>query len=146
VFFRVKRSSCRSIMLRQEELAFIKAISTLLPSPTIPQELRMALSRRRKMPALPAGSRRTAPGGGSGAHQRTTGQLVCKRKSNELAGSGDSFELANRRPAPSQGHSRLCRECTGSHGRTSYILQPATRSTRGWVEVRVYLSWVRRPV
>jgi hypothetical protein len=35
-------------MLRQEELTFIKAISTLQLSPAIIKELRMALSRRKK--------------------------------------------------------------------------------------------------
>ena len=67
MFFVVKRSSCRSIMLRQEELAFFKAISTLQLSPAILKELRMAHSRRKKKSAVPAGSRSTAPGGGAGA-------------------------------------------------------------------------------
>jgi hypothetical protein len=49
-------------MLRQEELVFIKAISTLQVSPAILKEVRMALSRRKKKPAVPAGSRSTAPG------------------------------------------------------------------------------------
>ena len=62
VYFVVRRSSCRSIMLRQEELAFFKAISTLQLSPAILKELRMALSRRKKKAAVPAGSRSTAPG------------------------------------------------------------------------------------
>jgi len=35
---------CLSIMLRQEELAFIKAISTLQPSPALLKELRTALA------------------------------------------------------------------------------------------------------
>jgi hypothetical protein len=67
VFCVVRRSSCRSIMLRQEELAFIKAISTLQLSPAFLRELRTALSRRKKNPAVPAGSRNTAPGGGAEA-------------------------------------------------------------------------------
>jgi hypothetical protein len=40
----VKGSSCLSIMLRQEHLAFIKAISTLQLSPALLRELRMAIS------------------------------------------------------------------------------------------------------
>jgi hypothetical protein len=57
-------------MLRQEELAFfIKAISTLQLSPAVLRELRTALSRRKKKPVVPAGSRSTAPGGGAGAPQ-----------------------------------------------------------------------------
>jgi hypothetical protein len=35
----VERSSCRSIMLRQEELTFLKAMSTLQLSPVILREL-----------------------------------------------------------------------------------------------------------
>ena len=56
----VRRSSCRSIILRQEELVFIKAISTLQLYPAILKELRMALSRRKKKSVVPAGSRSTA--------------------------------------------------------------------------------------
>ena len=67
----------------------------------------MALSRRKKKPAVPAGSRSTAPVGGAGAPQRKSGQLVGKRKANELASSVDSSEPANRRPAPSEGSAPL---------------------------------------
>jgi hypothetical protein len=51
-------------MLRQED--FFKALSTLHLSPTFVRELRMALSRRKKKPAVLAGSRGTASGGGTG--------------------------------------------------------------------------------
>jgi hypothetical protein len=102
----VRRSSCRSVMLRQEEQAFIKAISTLQVSPAILRELRMALSRRRKL-AVPIGSRNTAPAGGAGAPQRPSRQIVGKLKANELASSVDSSEPANRRPAPSEGFGPL---------------------------------------
>jgi hypothetical protein len=102
----VVRSSCRSIMLRQEELAFIKAISTLQLSPAVLRELRKALSRR-KEPVGQARSRSTAPGGGAGDPQRPTGQLAGKRKANELASSGESSEPANRRPAPYDGPAPL---------------------------------------
>jgi hypothetical protein len=83
-------------------LTFIKAISTLQLSPVILRELRTALSRRKKKPVVPTGSRSTAPDGGAGAPQRPTGQLAGKRKPNKLASSGDSAEPANRRPAPSE--------------------------------------------
>ena len=67
----------------------------------------MALSRRKKKPEVPTGSRSTEPGGGSGAPQRTSRKLVGKRKSNELASSGDSSKPANKRPAPSEGTALL---------------------------------------
>jgi hypothetical protein len=81
----VRRSSCRSIMLRQEELAFVKAISTLQMSPAVLRELRTALSRWKRKPVVPAGSRSTAPVGGAGAPQRPTGQRTGKHIANELA-------------------------------------------------------------
>ena len=89
-------------MLRQEELAFIKAISTLQLSPALLREL-MALSWRKKRPVALAGSRGTTSGGGTRAPQRLTGQLTGKRKANELASSGESFKTTNRRPAPGDG-------------------------------------------
>jgi len=59
----VKRSSCQSIMLGQEELAFIKANSTLQLSPAP----RMTLSWRKKEPVVPDGSCSTTSCGGWGA-------------------------------------------------------------------------------
>jgi hypothetical protein len=100
VFCFVERSSCRSIMLRQEQLAFFKALSSLSLSPAVVRELRMALSRRRKRPVVLAGIRGTTSGGGTRALQRPSGQLAGKRKTNEQASSGESFEPANRRSAP----------------------------------------------
>jgi hypothetical protein len=58
----VRRISCGSIMLRQEELAIMKAISVLKVFPTYLKESRMDLSRRKKKSAVPAGSGSTAPG------------------------------------------------------------------------------------
>jgi hypothetical protein len=107
VFCVVRRSSCRNILLRQEEIAFVKAISTLQLSATVLGELRMALSQRKKKPMVPAGSRYTAPGRGARAPQRQTGQLAGKRKANELASSSDSSEPAKRRPEPSEGSAPL---------------------------------------
>ena len=58
-------------MLSQEELAFIKAISTLQPSQAILNELGMALSRRKKKSVVPAGSSVIEPGGGAVAPKRS---------------------------------------------------------------------------
>ena len=102
-------------MLRQEELAFVKAISTMQLSPAILKELRMALSRRKKKPVVPAGIRSTTSASGAGAPQRL---LAGKRKANELASSGDSSEPATRRPAPDAGSAPLpanSSEATGEH-------------------------------
>jgi hypothetical protein len=59
-------------MQRQEELAFIEAISTLQLSPVIVRELRMSLPRRKKKPVVPAGSRGIASVGGAGGSQITS--------------------------------------------------------------------------
>jgi hypothetical protein len=69
--------------------------------------LRMALSRRKKKPLVPAGIRSTMPAGGARVPQRSSSQLAGKRKANELASSGDSSEPANRRPAPTAGSAPL---------------------------------------
>ena len=74
-------------MLRQDELAFIKALSTLL--------LKLATARRKKVPTVSAGRRSTTSGSGRRASQQLTG----KRKDNELARSCDSTEPANWRPS-----------------------------------------------
>jgi hypothetical protein len=68
----VERSSCRSIMLRQEELAFLKAVSTLQLSAVILRELKLAMSRRKKKPAVMVRSRGTTSGGAR-APQRSSG-------------------------------------------------------------------------
>jgi len=77
-------------MLRQEEVSIIKAISTLELSPTLLKELRLARSHRKQKPPVPAGNRRTTSGRGA----RVSQQLVGKRKSKELASTGDSLEPA----------------------------------------------------
>jgi hypothetical protein len=67
-------------MLRQEELAFIEAISTLQLYPAILKRLRMALSRRKK-PAVMAGSRSTALWGGAASPpQRASGEIAGQPK------------------------------------------------------------------
>jgi len=75
----------------QDELAFIKALSTL--------QVKLATVRRKKVPLVSAGRRNTTSGSGSRASQ----QLAGKRKTNKLASSGDSTEPANRRPATGAG-------------------------------------------
>ena len=63
----VKGSSCRSIKLRQEDLAFIKAVSTLQLSLALLRELRMVMSRRKKKPVMSGVSRGTTSRGGTRA-------------------------------------------------------------------------------
>ena len=94
-------------MRRQEELAFVKAISTMQLSPAILKELRMALSRRKKMTVVPAGIRSTTSASGARAPHRLPSLLAGKRKASELASLGDSSEPANRRPAPGAGSAPL---------------------------------------
>jgi len=67
-----------SVMLRHDELAFIKAISTL--------HKKISTTGRRKVPAVSAVKRGTTTGSG----RRT--ELAGKRKANELASSGGSVE------------------------------------------------------
>jgi hypothetical protein len=59
----VERRTCRSIKLRKEELAYLKAMSTLQLFPVILRELKLAMLRRKKKPAVLAGNRRTKSGG-----------------------------------------------------------------------------------
>jgi len=55
-------------MLRQEELAFVKVVSTMQLYLAILKELRMALSRRKKKPVVPAGIRSNTSASGARAH------------------------------------------------------------------------------
>ena len=74
-----------SVMLRHDELAFIKAISTL--------HKKLWTAGRRNAPVVSTVRRGTTTGRGRRA------ELAGKRKANELASSGGSAEPANRRPA-----------------------------------------------
>ena len=94
-------------MLRQEELGFLKAMSTLRLCPVILRELRTALSGRKKRPSVPAGIRGTTSGGVARAPQRPQSQLTGERKANELECSVESFEPTNRRPSPDYGSAPL---------------------------------------
>ena len=83
-------------------------------SPAILKELRMAFSRRKKKPVVPAGIRSTTSASGARAPQRLPSLLAGKRKSNELVSLGDSSEPANRRPATGAGSAPLP-AVTGEH-------------------------------
>jgi hypothetical protein len=81
----------------------------------------LALSRRKKKPAVLAVSRGTASEGGTGTSQRTSRQLAGKRKANKLASSSEFFEPTNRRPAPDDGSAPLpasASEVTGEQAAT----------------------------
>jgi len=78
-------------MPKQDELAFIKALSAL--------QMTLATARRKKVPTVSAGRRSTTSGSGS----RASKKIASKRKANELASSGDSTVPANRRPATGAG-------------------------------------------
>jgi len=95
-------------MLRQEDIAFLKALSCAQPSLALLKELRKAVANvgKKKRPAVSTGSRSTL-GGASTASHRSSTNAVGKRKVNELTGSGDSTEPATRRPAPGDGSAPL---------------------------------------
>ena len=80
-------------MLKQEELAFLKALSAVRQSPARLQELRKALAANKEKRAV---ALRKA-GGSAGASTRR--QQEIKRKANHL-GLDTSGEPATRRPAP----------------------------------------------
>jgi len=91
-------------MLRKDELAFIKTNSQLDFTTALLMELRKAMvSRQKRKSVVPVGKCSTMPGGGTHASQRSSAQLVGKRKANELPSVGDSSEPATRRPRPSGG-------------------------------------------
>ena len=102
-------------MLRQEELTFFKAFSTMQLSPAILKEQRMAMYRRKKKPAVPVGIHSTISTIGPRVPQCL---LAGRRKAKELTSSGDSSEPATRRPAPDAGSAPLpanLSEATGEH-------------------------------
>jgi hypothetical protein len=113
-------------MLRQEELAFIKVLPNFQVSAAVLKELRMALSRKKRL-AVPAGSSSTAPVGWAGA-QTTIRTARRQAKANELASSGDSSEPANRRAEPSDGP-RLCPRMH-RQSRLNKLLRAAGNSVR----------------
>jgi hypothetical protein len=88
----VKGSSCRCAMLRQEVLAFIKALSTLLFSPAILREVRTAMSQRKKKTVLLAWCRGATSGGGARApiDYLVSSRESVKPKSRQARGSHSS--------------------------------------------------------
>jgi hypothetical protein len=102
VFSIGRRCSCQGIMLRQEELPFIKAIYTLQLSPAFLREVKMALSRRKERPTMLQGA--VAPLQGEVPPKIIK---TARRESNNLASFGDSSGPAKRRPAPSEGPASL---------------------------------------
>ena len=92
-------------MLRQEGLAFLKAISSARPSPALVKELRKAKTnaKKKKRPTVLAGRRKTT-------------KVAEKRKANELASSGDTSEPAKRRPTTGDGYAPLPVSSTSATG------------------------------
>jgi hypothetical protein len=127
-------------MLRQDEFAFMKVISTLQVSPALLKESRLAMAQGKKL-AVPAGRRSTTSGSGTRASQ----QLAGKRKANELARSGDSMESANRRPAPGAGSVPLPATSVVTDEQAA-CGQPATRIIPGRDYVRSCIGRAFRPV
>ena len=97
----VQRSSCRSIMLRQEELASLR----LSHHATFPGHSRGAeeggLVERSQRCLL--GAAAPQPDVGPQPPQRSSAQLKGKRKDNELESSGGSLEPVNQRLAMGPG-------------------------------------------
>jgi hypothetical protein len=98
-FLSLLQVPCLSIMLRQEELAFIKAPSTMQPSPALLKEIWTALasSKKKRKTAVSAGSRGTTLSGAPKAFQHPPSLSAGKRKANELVSSDGSTQTAKRR-------------------------------------------------
>ena len=78
-------------MLKQEDLAFLKAISAARQSPALLRELRKALSVSKKKRAVSSKA--------SGPAKAPTRRQETKRKASQM-GSDSSSEPATHRPAP----------------------------------------------
>jgi hypothetical protein len=87
-------------MLRQEELAFIKALGRMRPTPTFLRELRKAKAPSQKTKKAPTKKTKRATVAARAAVVATT--AAPKRKAEVLSGAGASDEPASRRPAPVQ--------------------------------------------
>ena len=101
---------CRSIMLRQEELAFVKAISTMQLSPAMLKN--GFVSAKEASGACRDSQHHICKW--SQSPQSLPSLLAGKRKANELVILGDSSEPANRRPATGAGSAPLP-AVTGEH-------------------------------
>ena len=96
-------------MLRQEELAFIKAVGSMELSPVLLRDLRWAMADAKKKKVLAAttpnasASALVHPGGAVGEDRTSFDSLqpnVCKRKAEELSNPDCTTEPASCRPAP----------------------------------------------
>jgi hypothetical protein len=96
-------------MLRQDELAFIKAVGSMELSPFLLREMRKAMAAAKKKKALSAttpNARASAlvhPGGAGGGVRTSLDSVqpnVCNMKAEELSNHDCTTESANRRPAP----------------------------------------------
>jgi hypothetical protein len=90
-------------MLKQKDLALLKALSTMKASPALLQELKKARAAQRRKKAL-AVARRASSHRESGSTALPSPHLpkqsVGTRKAIELTSTGSSMETATRRPAP----------------------------------------------
>ena len=126
-------------MLRQYELALMNAIcnlhiSVLRVSPVLIKELRLAMVRRTKKPAAPAGWRSTTPWRMTRASQKFAGM----RKANELATPANLWSS----PTTWRWILASARQII-SYRQTSWCRQPATRTFK-WGETNAIL--LARPV
>jgi hypothetical protein len=129
-------------MLREEELAFIKAISNLQLSPALLREIRMALSRRKKKPVVLAGSRSTASGGRGGRSRPTNIQSARGQAQSQQAWNfGLIVWACQQAPSTWRGARNLY-----SQGRIRCCRQPATRAPRVKGNVRGYFGRACHPV
>ena len=94
-------------MLKQENLAFIKAVTTLQVTPALLRELRTALSARKRRTVVSAEIRGRAHAGGSRSSQRAPSRIAGKHEASVLAFSGEYIEPAIRSPAPEAGSATL---------------------------------------
>ena len=124
-------------MLRQQELAFIKAISTLKLSPALIRELRLAMSRRKKTLVVFAGSRSTAPGEGAGAPSD-------HRYSSRTSTKPTSWQDNATHPSQQAGAQRLAngaRLCPRVQSRAKRLLPAAGNSVSPRMGRRTRLFW-----
>jgi hypothetical protein len=119
-------------MLRQEELAFIKALGQMKPSPAFLRELRKvnAPPKTTKAPSMKTKRAATLP---RAAVQATAAP---KRKAAELSGAGALDEPASRRPATGQPSARG----SEGHGATG---EQAAQSSRQLVSAEGGLTGLR---
>ena len=91
-------------MLRQEELAFIKAVGSMELSPVLLRELRKAMTVAKKKALLATTPNASASAlvhpGGLRKPLDSVQSNVCKRKADELSNQDCMTEPASRRPAP----------------------------------------------